>query len=64
MSPQACQELEDLHGKQRDQGLSGDEDATRAKLIHEYERAMLIRAQAAKLLKDRGHDVSGILAAQ
>jgi hypothetical protein len=31
------------------------------KLIHEYERGLLIRAQAAKLLKDRGHDISGLL---
>ncbi len=64
MSPEASQELEALHFKQRDEGLSEDEDATRAKLIHEYERTMLVRAQAAKLLKDRGHDVSRILSAQ
>ncbi len=64
MSPEASRELETLHFKQRDEGLSRDEDATRAKLLHEYERTMLIRAQAAKLLKDRGHDISGILATQ
>lgn len=62
MSRDASQELEALHSKQRDEGLSRDEEATRAALLDEYERAMLIRAQAAKLLKDRGHDVSGILA--
>lgn len=64
MSREASEELETLHFKQRDEGLSPSEDATRARLMHEYERTMLIRAQAAKLLKDRGHDVSGLLAAQ
>jgi hypothetical protein len=64
MSQVASQELEALHSKQRDEGLSQDEEATRAKLIQEYERSMLIRAQATKLLKDRGHDVSRILASQ
>jgi dGTP triphosphohydrolase len=64
MSREASQELEDLHFKQRDEGLNQDEDATRAKLLREYERTMLIRAQAVRLLKDRGHDVSSILASQ
>ncbi|HYU33914.1 MAG TPA: hypothetical protein VEW48_17310 [Thermoanaerobaculia bacterium] len=62
MPRQASQELEALHLKQRDEGLSRDEDAARARLLHEYEQTMLIRAQAAKLLKDRGHDVSTLLA--
>ena len=64
MSDEASQELEALHLKQRDEGLSPEEDAARAKLLLEYERAMLIRAQAAKLLKDRGHDISPLLATQ
>ena len=62
MSIEASQELEALHYKQQDEGLSPDEDATRARLIQEYEQTMLIRAQAAKLLNDRGHDVSTLLA--
>lgn len=53
--------LEALHVKQQGGGLSPVEDAERARLLHEYERTMLIRAQAAKLLKDRGHDVSKLL---
>ncbi len=64
ISPEASQELEALHARQRDEGLSPAKDATRAKLIHEYERIMLIRAQAAMLLKNRGHDVSRLLATQ
>ena len=63
MSREASEELETLHFKQREAGLSHDEDDRRAELIHEYERTMLIRAQAAKLLKDREHDISNILAA-
>jgi len=62
MSREASEELEALHRKQRDEGLSQDEDAARSRLIHEYEQTMLIRAQAARLLKDRGHDVSTLLA--
>ena len=61
MSPEASQELEALHLKQRDEGLSQEEDAARARLIQEYEQTMLVRAQAAKLLKDRGHDISTLL---
>lgn len=53
----SLEELEALHRKQRDEGLSQEEDAARARLIQEYEQTMLIRAQAARLLKDRGHDV-------
>jgi plasmid stability protein len=64
MSREASQELEALHFKQRDEGLSQDEDAARVKLIQEYERTMLIRAQAARLLKDRGHDISKLLSPQ
>lgn len=62
MSRDASQELEALHFKQRDEGLSQDQDAARARLMQEYEQTMLIRAQAARLLKDRGHDVSSLLA--
>lgn len=64
MSPESSQELESLHFKQRSKELSPIEDAARAQLILEYERSMLIRAQAAKLLKERGHDISGLLASK
>lgn len=56
--------LEALHFKQRDEGLDADEDTDRRKLIQEYERTMLMRAQAARLLKERGRDVSGLVAAK
>jgi hypothetical protein len=62
MSPQASEELEALHLTQRHEGLSQDEDAARARLLREYEQTMLVRAQAIRLLKNRGHDVSSLLA--
>jgi len=61
VSTEASKELESLHLKMRDVGLSPEEDAARARLMQEYERSMLIRAQAAKLLKDRGRDISKFL---
>lgn len=64
MSREASQELEALHFKQRDEGLDETDEAIRAKLIREYERTILIRAQAAHLLKQRGYGVSGIVAAK
>lgn len=54
-------QLETLHFKRQNQGLTGDEAATAAALVRQYERTMLIRAQAAALLKERGHDVSALL---
>jgi plasmid stability protein len=59
--PEASEELASLHLKMRDERLSPEEDAARARLMQEYERSMLIRAQAAKLLKDRGRDISKLL---
>ncbi len=64
MPREASLELEALHFKQQDEGLDPAEDGTRAKLIQEYERTILIRAQAAKLLKERGHDISGLVASK
>ncbi len=63
MPREASQELEALHYKQQDEGLDSAEDAIRAKLIQDYERTILIRAQAARLLKERGHDISALVAA-
>jgi hypothetical protein len=44
-------------------GLTEQQEREAAALIRQYERAMLIRAQAAALLKQRGHDVAGLLTA-
>ncbi len=60
---EAASQMEELHLKRQREGLSEAEQQTLARLVRQYERAMLVRAQAAALLKQRGHDVSGLIAA-
>ena len=55
-------ELESLHLKQQREPLTAAESKRAAELIHAYEQAMLIRAHAAVLLKERGMDVSHLVA--
>jgi hypothetical protein len=57
-------ELEALHFKRQDEGLTKDETQRAAELTRQYERAMLIRAQAAGLLMQRGYDISALIAAE
>jgi hypothetical protein len=45
--------------RQRD-GLSVAEEREARRLAHRADRTMLVRAQAAALLKDRGHDISSV----
>jgi phage terminase Nu1 subunit (DNA packaging protein) len=54
-------ELEALHFKRQDEGLTGDEARRAAELTQQYERAMLTRAQATALLMQRGYDVSALI---
>jgi hypothetical protein len=54
---------EKRHHKRQREGLTETEARTLADLVRQYERAMLIRAQAAVLLKQRGHDVSKLVGA-
>jgi len=56
-----AQELTDLNAKRQREGLTEAEAQTAAALVRQYERAMLVRAQAAALLKQHGHDVSSLL---
>lgn len=62
MPPDARAQLTVLGAKQQREGLRDDEAGRLAQLVDEYERCMLLRAQAAALLKKRGHDVGGLLA--
>ena len=55
---EAAAQMENLHLKRQREGLTGAEAQTLAGLVRQYERAMLVRAQAAALLKQRGHNVS------
>lgn len=54
-------ELEELHLQQQREGLSDREAARGAMLLRHYERTMLVRAEAARLLHERGRDVSSLL---
>jgi len=56
--------LEALNFKQQREGLSSAEKETLGQLVHQYDQALLLRAEAARLLKARGHDVSQLLAAR
>jgi plasmid stability protein len=47
--------LEELHLKQQREGLGETERQTLDGLVRQYERNMLVRAQAAALLQQRGH---------
>jgi plasmid stability protein len=55
-------ELEDLHHKRQREGLAEAEAQRLADLVRQYERHLLVRAQAAALLRQHGHDVSELLA--
>jgi plasmid stability protein len=61
-APDMAAQLEALHDKQQREGLTDAEAQIVAGLIRQYERAMLTRARAAAILKQRGHDVSSLLA--
>ncbi len=52
---------EALTSKQKTEGLSDAECEAQAWLLDQYQRRMLLRATAANLLKDRGHDISVLL---
>lgn len=55
--------LEALSSKQQEQSLTSREKKRLENLVEQYDRAVLLRAEAARLLKARGHDVSMPLAA-
>lgn len=54
-------ELESLHLKQQRVGLTPAELERSEELCLAYDRVMLVRARAASLLKNRGHDVGCLL---
>ena len=58
LSDDALAELETLNLKQQREGLTEDETGRLAELARGYERVILLRAEAASLLKERGHDIS------
>ncbi len=58
LSPEQAERLEQLNLRQQREGLTPDEQQERDQLLRRYEQTMLVRAQAAVLLQERGHDVS------
>ncbi len=57
----AAAELEALNLKQQREGLSRTEEDALDRLTEAYERFFLLRAEAASLLRRRGHDVSELI---
>jgi hypothetical protein len=58
MTPKQRERLEDLHNKQQREPLTTEEQAEEQALLALYRETILVRAQAAVLLKQRGYDVS------
>lgn len=58
LSEDSAAQMESLHVKSQREGLTQAEEQTLAGLVRQYERVMLVRAQAAFLLKERGQDIS------
>ncbi len=58
----ASARLESLHLKAQRTELTDDEVQEERRLMDHYERAILVRAEAVWLLKERGHDVGKLIA--
>lgn len=61
LSEEVSEQLAQLHLKQQRVGLTETEIQNRDHLIQQYEKTMLIRAEAAVLLKKRNIDISQLL---
>ncbi|MBI4606536.1 MAG: hypothetical protein HY721_31610 [Planctomycetes bacterium] len=59
---QSAARLEEIHLKGQWQGLTAEEKAQASAMVEEYERIMLMRASAIRILKERGHDISALRA--
>jgi hypothetical protein len=58
MPTEQRERLEALHHRQQRQSLTAEEQAEERALLTLYRETLLLRAQAAVLLKQRGYDVS------
>lgn len=61
--PESAERLEQLNFKRQREGLTAAESEEADTLLEQYERVMLVRARAAALLGERGHDISVLLTA-
>ncbi len=64
LTPEKQAQLEALNFKQQSEGLTRSESDVHATLLHAYDRAVLVRARAAGLLVERGHDVDELLSSR
>lgn len=64
LSEDSRSQLEALNFKQQREKLTAAEKETLERLIDQYDQSVLLRAEAARLLKERGHDVSKLLTAR
>jgi hypothetical protein len=62
LAEEVTRRAERLHHKRQRGGLTAAEAQELAGLVRQSERVMLVRAEAARLLHSRGHDVSGLVA--
>jgi hypothetical protein len=58
-----AERLQELNFKRQRDGLTAAEAEDAATLLARYERSMLVRARAAALLQERGHDISALMTA-
>ena len=58
----ASRELETLHWKRQREGLLSDEQQRAEELERLFDRIVLLRSEAAALLKQRGHDTTPLVA--
>lgn len=58
---EAAARFSELNRKQQREGLTDEEMRALDDLRRGYERVMVVRAEAAALLKQRGHDVSKLI---
>jgi plasmid stability protein len=61
LAPDAIERLQMLNLKRQREGLTEAEITESDVLVRQYEHTMLVRARAAALLKEQGHDVSILL---
>ena len=61
LSEDTRSQLESLNFKQQREELAPAEKEMLEQLVHQYDQAVLLRASAARLLKERGHEVSTLL---
>ncbi|NUM45632.1 MAG: hypothetical protein HUU38_13080 [Anaerolineales bacterium] len=62
VSDEHAEKMQGLLEKQSREGLSQQDEQEVARLSHFFNRVMLVRAKAAALLKERGHDINSLLA--